>query len=59
MITVKNNCFHLATASTSYVFLINQRGQAEHLYYGPRLSQPELDTDALRVKKSVPRQGEV
>ena len=59
MITVKNNCFHLATENTSYVFFINERGIAEHLYYGRRLRAPEMDTDALRMKRIVPRKGEV
>ena len=59
MITVKNNVFHLATSHTSYVFMIDGRGIAEHLYYGPALRHPEHDVDALVPKRSVPRQGEV
>lgn len=59
MITVKNNVFHLATSHTSYVFMIDGRGMAEHLYYGPLLRHPEHDVDALVPKRSVPRQGEV
>ncbi|MGN0907252.1 MAG: alpha-galactosidase [Bullifex sp.] len=58
MITIKNNMFHLATENTSYIFLINELGLAEHLYYGKRLRNPEYDIQALREKHVRPRVNE-
>lgn len=59
MITVKNNVFHLATNNTSYIFMINELGLPEHLHYGQRLRNPEAYSLPLRMKRLVPRNGEV
>lgn len=59
MITVKNNVFHLATNNTSYIFMINELGLPEHLHYGHRLTGPETYSLPLRMKRLVPRSGEV
>ncbi len=49
MITVKNNVFYLSTLTTSYIFEVNKANILEHLYYGKKIK--EGDVDFLRQKR--------
>ena len=49
MISVKNNVFYISTLTTSYVFEVNKASILEHLYYGKRIR--EGDVDFLRQKR--------
>lgn len=51
MITVKDRVFKLDTAHTSYLFSITEKGHPQHIYYGARL--PEADVEALAQKNTV------
>jgi alpha-galactosidase len=42
--------FFIHTASTSYIFRITASGHPEQIYYGPRVS--ECDVDALALKNT-------
>ncbi len=48
MIQSEDGIFRLTTASTSYLFRVLPTGHLEHLYYGARLKEQELD--ALQTK---------
>lgn len=53
MIDINNGLFHLYTLNTSYVFMINEEGFMEHIYYGKRLRDPEYSLTAIREKHFV------
>ena len=57
MISEQKGIFKLDTAHTSYIFRITPQGQAEHIYYGQRL--PQADVEALRIKNTVTFGGTV
>ena len=46
MIQINQRVFKLDTKDTSYILAVTDRGHAEHIYYGQRL--PEADVEALR-----------
>ena len=52
MIIVKDNYFHLSTDKTSYVFMINEAGLPEHIYYGKKIGRKDgsLNVTALRER---------
>ena len=52
MIIVKDNYFHLLTDKTSYVFMINEAGLPEHIYYGKK-TYATYDKSALQWNKFV------
>ena len=49
MISVNNNIFHISTKTTSYIFEVNKADILEHLYYGKKIK--ECDVDFLRQKR--------
>ncbi len=49
MIKIKNGVFILETEKTSYIFAPTDHGHPEHIWYGPRVD--ESDIEALRMKK--------
>ena len=51
MIEISKNIFKLHTRNTSYVFSITEEGHAEHIYYGKRI--PDTDIEALRLKNTI------
>ena len=51
MIRENKRVFQLDTANTSYIFRITPQGQAEHIFYGKRL--PQADVEALGMKNTV------
>ena len=51
MIEISKNIFKLHTRNTSYVFSITEEGHAEHIYYGKRI--PDIDIEALRLKNTI------
>ncbi len=51
MITENNKVFRLTTDKTSYIFEISKFGHPEHIYFGARLN--EGDIDALRLKNAI------
>ena len=51
MIREENKVFKLDTQNTSYIFRVTEHGQAEHIYYGNRL--PQADVEALRMKNEI------
>ncbi len=51
MITFKENVFRLETHDTSYWFRISEFNHMEHIYYGSRLI--EQDVEAIRLKHSA------
>jgi len=59
MISIKNRVFHLATKGSSYVFAILEGGIAEHLYYGHRITDPELYFRSLEPRRLSGRVNEI
>ena len=57
MIWENKGIFKLDTPHTSYVFRITPQGHPEHIYYGKRL--PQADVDALRIKNTITFGGTV
>ena len=51
MITEHQKVFKLDTAHTSYILRITDHGQPEHIYYGRRL--PQADVETLCIKNTV------
>ena len=51
MIEIFDKVFKLSTRNTSYVFCITEDGHAEHIYYGKRI--PDENVDALRLKNTI------
>ncbi|MBO5907350.1 MAG: alpha-galactosidase [Clostridia bacterium] len=51
MIKVKDGVFFLETEKTSYIFSPTAMGHPEHIFYGPRVE--ECDIEALRMKNTV------
>ena len=51
MIKVRNGVFYLETEKTSYIFAPTDKGHPEHIYYGPRVD--EGDIEALRMKNTI------
>jgi alpha-galactosidase len=51
MITVTNNIFILQTSDTGYIFRITKHGHLEHVYYGAKLSSPDIE--ALVPKRTA------
>ena len=51
MICEHKGVFKLDTDHTSYIFRITPQGHAEHIYYGSRL--PQADVEALRMKNNI------
>ena len=51
MIEISKNIFKLHTRNTSYVFAITEEGHAEHIHYGKRI--PDTDIEALRLKNTI------
>ena len=51
MIEIAGKIFKLSTKNTSYVFMLTEVGHAEHVYYGKRL--PDLNVEALRLKNTI------
>ena len=51
MIEIFDKLFKLNTKETSYVFRITDEGHPEHLYYGKRI--PDTDLEALRLKNTI------
>ena len=51
MIEFSNRTFKLSTRNTSYIFMITEEGHAEHIHYGKRL--PDIDMEALRLKNTI------
>ena len=51
MIEFSNQIFKLSTRNTSYIFTITEEGHAEHIHYGKRL--PDTDVEALRLKNTI------
>ena len=51
MIRESKRVFRLDTPKTSYILRITDQGHPEHIYYGKRL--PEADVEALRMKNTI------
>ena len=51
MIEIFDKVFKLSTQNTSYVFEVSEDGHAEHIYYGKRI--PDENVDALRLKNTI------
>ena len=51
MITIKDKLFKLDTKDTSYVFTLTDEGHAEHVYYGRKI--PDMNVEALRLKNTI------
>ena len=51
MILEHKKVFKLDTANTSYILRITPHGQPEHIYYGKRL--PDTDVEALAMKNPI------
>ena len=51
MIEIFDKVFKLSTRNTSYVFAVSEDGHAEHIYYGKRISDENVD--ALRLKNTI------
>ena len=51
MITIKDKLFKLDTKDTSYVFTLTEQGHAEHVYYGKKI--PDENVEALRLKNTI------
>ena len=51
MIEIFDRVFKLNTRDTSYIFSLTEQGHAEHVYYGKRL--PDKDIEALRLKNTI------
>ena len=51
MIEIRERVFKLDTKDTSYIFAVTDKGHAEHIYYGRRL--PQADVEALRLKNTI------
>ena len=51
MIEIFDKVFKLSTLGTSYVFALTDEGHLEHVYYGKRI--PDTDVDALRLKNTI------
>lgn len=51
MIEIFDQVFKLSTRDTSYVFAITQEGHPEHIYYGKKI--PDRNVDALRLKNTI------
>ena len=51
MITENNKVFRLETEKTTYIFTITEHGHPEHVYYGARLG--ECDIEPLRLKNNI------
>jgi len=51
MIEIKERIFKLNTDQTSYVLALTDEGHAEHIYYGKRI--PDTDVEALRLKNTI------
>lgn len=51
MIEIFDRVFKLSTQNTSYVFAITEDGHVEHIYYGKRI--PDANVDALRLKNTI------
>ena len=51
MIEIFDKVFKLNTQNTSYVLAITDEGHPEHIYYGRRL--PDTDIEALRLKNTI------
>ena len=51
MIEIFDKLFKLNTKDTSYVFRITDEGHPEHVYYGKRI--PDTDVEALRLKNTI------
>jgi alpha-galactosidase len=51
MIEISDKIFKLSTRNTSYIFMITDEGHAEHVHYGKRLS--DTDIEALRLKNTI------
>lgn len=51
MITENNKVFRLTTERTSYIFTITKYGHPEHVYYGARLT--DSDIEPLRLKNAI------
>ncbi len=51
MISIKNKVFHLSTKGTSYIFTILDNGVPEHLYYGHRITSPELYFKSMEPRR--------
>jgi alpha-galactosidase len=51
MITEKDKVFYLDTANTSYIFRVTRFGHLEHIYYGGRLADPNIE--ALCPKRTA------
>ena len=51
MIEIFDRVFKLSTQNTSYVFAITEDGHVEHIYYGKRI--PDGNVDALRLKNTI------
>ena len=51
MIEIFDKVFKLNTQNTSYVFEVSEDGHVEHIYYGKRI--PDENVDALRLKNTI------
>ena len=51
MIEIFDKLFKLNTKDTSYVFAITDEGHLEHVYYGKRI--PDTDLEALCLKNTI------
>ena len=51
MITVKEKVFRLTTEKTSYIFTLTAAGHPEHVYYGARIA--DSDIEPLRLKNGI------
>ena len=51
MIEIFDKVFKLSTLGTSYVFALTDEGHLEHVYYGKRI--PDTDVEALRLKNTI------
>lgn len=51
MITANNGIFRLDTADTSYVFTLTEKGHLQHIHYGAKIA--DGDIEALKIKNNV------
>ena len=51
MIKILNRVFKLNTQNTSYILAVTDEGHLEHVYYGRRL--PDENVEALRLKNTI------
>ena len=50
MIRILDKVFHLRTNETSYIFMVNEAGLLEHVYYGKKLGKKDGSVNAFALR---------